>query len=65
MKQLPQQIRQDYLPLQRELLERCIICAMTGDAAAYHATHACRRLRAVLDFQPDQHSEALELDTRL
>jgi hypothetical protein len=65
VKQLPQQIRQDYLPLLREFLERCIICAVTGDAAVHHATHACRRLRAVLDFRPDQDSEALELHTRL
>jgi hypothetical protein len=60
-----QQIRHDYLPLLREFLERCVICAVTGDAAAHHATHTCRQLRAVLDFWLDQHSEALELYTRL
>jgi hypothetical protein len=65
VKRLPQQIRQDYLPLLRDFLEHCVICILTGDAAVHHATHTCRRLRAVLDFRPDQHNEALELHTRL
>jgi hypothetical protein len=65
VKWLLQQIRQDYLPLLHKFLECCVICAITGDAVAHHATHACRWLRAVLDFRPDQHSKTLELYTRL
>jgi hypothetical protein len=62
---LPQLIRQDYLLILREFLERYVICAVTSNATTYHATHACKRLRAVLDFRPDQDSEALKLHIRL
>ncbi len=62
---LLQQVRPDYLPLLREFLERCVICSVMLDAAADHAMHTCRRLRAVMEFRHDQGREALKLHMRL
>ncbi len=62
---LPQQICQAYMPFIHKLLEHCVIYAVTADAALHHASHAYRRMKAVLDFRPHQHSEALECHTRL
>jgi hypothetical protein len=62
---LPQQIRQDYPPLLHHFLQCCVICSVAGENADNHTTPECSRRRAVLNFNPSDNGEAMQLHRKL